>query len=64
MNYVRSNNLGSLKQEIEEYRKLLEEELAAENHTDSVEKVIELSHKLDKLIVKYEQAIKINNPDY
>ena len=59
-----SNNLESLKQEIEEYRKLLEEELAAENHTDNVEKVIELSHKLDKLIVKYEQAIKINNPDY
>ncbi|HOC09401.1 MAG TPA: aspartyl-phosphate phosphatase Spo0E family protein [Bacillota bacterium] len=61
---MRSNNLESLKQEIEEYRKLLEEELAAENHTDSVEKVIELSHKLDKLIVKYEQATKINNPDY
>lgn len=61
---MRSNNLESLKQEIEEYRKLLEEELAAENHTDSVEKVIELSRKLDKLIVKYEQAIKINNPDY
>ena len=61
---MRSNNLESLKQEIEEYRKLLEEELAAENHTDSVEKVIELSHKLYKLIVKYEQAIKINNPDY
>lgn len=58
-----SNNLESLKQEIEEYRKLLEEELAAENHTDSVEKVIELSHKLDKLIVKYEQAIKIKDPD-
>jgi hypothetical protein len=60
---VESNDLESLKQEIEEYRKLLEEELAAENHTDSVEKVIELSRKLDKLIVKYEQAIKINNPD-
>ena len=63
MNYVRSNNLGSLKQEIEEYRKLLEEELAAENHTDNIEKVIELSHKLDKLIVKYEQAIKIKDLD-
>jgi hypothetical protein len=63
VNYVESNDLESLKQEIEEYRKLLEEELAAENHTDSVEKVIELSRKLDKLIVKYEQAIKINNPD-
>ncbi len=60
---MESNDLESLKQEIEEYRKLLEEELAAENHTDSVEKVIELSRKLDKLIVKYEQAIKINNPD-
>lgn len=59
-----SNNLESLKQEIEEYRKLLEKELATENHTDGVEKVIELSHKLDKLIVKYEQAIKINSPDY
>ncbi|MGI6697749.1 MAG: Spo0E family sporulation regulatory protein-aspartic acid phosphatase [Clostridiales bacterium] len=58
-----SNNLESLKQEIEEYRKLLEEELAAENHTDGVDRVIELSRKLDKLIIKYEQAIKINNRD-
>ena len=63
MNILGSNNLESLKQEIEEYRKLLEEELAAENHTDGVDRVIELSRKLDKLIIKYEQAIKINNRD-
>ncbi len=63
MNLLGSNNLESLKQEIEEYRKLLEEELAAENHTDGVDRVIELSRKLDKLIIKYEQAIKINNRD-
>lgn len=63
MNLLGSNNLESLKQEIEEYRKLLEEELAAENHTDGVDRVIGLSRKLDKLIIKYEQAIKINNRD-
>jgi hypothetical protein len=63
VNLLGSNNLESLKQEIEEYRKLLEEELAAENHTDGVDRVIELSRKLDKLIIKYEQAIKINNRD-
>lgn len=50
--------MESFKQEIEEYRKLLEEELAAEKNSDNVERIIELSRKLDKLIVRYEQTLK------
>jgi hypothetical protein len=55
---VGENKLESFKQEIEEYRKLLEEELAAEKNSDNVERIIELSRKLDKLIVRYEQTLK------
>jgi len=53
--------LEILKKEIEEYRKLLEEELKTDKGLDKVERIIELSHKLDKLIVRYEQTIKNGN---
>ncbi|MGI6704558.1 MAG: aspartyl-phosphate phosphatase Spo0E family protein [Clostridia bacterium] len=53
--------LENLKREIEEYRKLLEDELKTDKGPDHLEKVIKLSQNLDELIVRYEHAIRNNN---
>ena len=57
-----ANELERLKQEIEAYRRLLELELASGKRCSNVERVIELSRSLDKLIVEYEQILKGEPP--
>lgn len=53
-----ADQLKSLKNEIEEYRGLLEKELNAEKSSNKMKSIIKLSRDLDNLIVKYEQTLR------
>jgi hypothetical protein len=45
--------LESLKQQIEDYRKELAEELSAQSCGNDYDRILRLSQELDELIVKY-----------